>query len=90
MTFDNFIDVIDWVDKKDIDISNMSRSELKREWETFSDKFQPNSLNECTRVEVIDSEGRHYVNNNVNIISNSDNVRISHQDEDRTLKIFLR
>ncbi len=38
----------------------------------------------CTRVEVIDQKGRSYVNFNPN-----NEVKISVQDEGRTLKIFI-
>lgn len=41
-------------------------------------------LNLCTRVEVIDSEGRAYVN------MDCSDVQISMQDDARTLKIFLK
>jgi len=41
-------------------------------------------LKNCTRVEVIDENGRSYVN------WNKDNkVEISMQDDDRTIKIFI-
>ncbi len=36
-----------------------------------------------TRVEIIDDEGRQYVN------TNAKNVKLSLQDEERTLKIFI-
>ncbi len=41
-------------------------------------------LEDCTRVEVIDEKGRSYVN-----WKPTNKVRISTQDEGRTLKIFV-
>lgn len=50
-------------------------------FEYFKKKF----LAKCTRVEVIDDNGRSYVN------WNEDNkVEISMQDDDRTMKIFIK
>ena len=42
-------------------------------------------LKGCTRVEVIDENGRSYVNWNKDNI-----VEISMQDNDRTIKIFIQ
>ncbi|GAB5389585.1 MAG: hypothetical protein Alpg2KO_25530 [Alphaproteobacteria bacterium] len=45
---------------------------------------QPTNLDKVTRVEVIDDEGRSYTRHNVQ------DIQFSLQDDDRTLKIFLR
>ena len=39
----------------------------------------------CTRVEVIDENGRSYVNFNPN-----NEVKVSMQDDNRTMKIFIK
>ena len=49
----------------------------------FSDLSQLQN-NRLTRVEVIDKEGRSYVNWNKN-----NKIELSYQDDDRTLKIFI-
>ena len=41
-------------------------------------------LSKCTRVEIIDQNGRAYVN-----WHESNNVELSLQDDNRTLKIFI-
>ena len=49
----------------------------------FSDLSQLQN-NRLTRVEVIDEKGRSYVNWDKN-----NKIELSHQDDDRTLKIFI-
>lgn len=62
---------------------NYSSFEKGARWafEYFKKKF----LAKCTRVEVIDENGRSYVNWNEN-----NKVEISMQDDDRTMKIFIK
>jgi hypothetical protein len=45
--------------------------------------LQTMKTEKVTRVEIIDDEGRQYVN------TNTSNVKLSLQDEERTLKIFI-
>jgi hypothetical protein len=46
--------------------------------------METNSTNKVTRVEVIDENGRSYVNWNEN-----NKVELSYQDDGRTLKVFI-
>ncbi len=57
-------------------VLNLSSSELKGETRIV--------LPYLTRIEIIDSKGRAYVNTKV------EDLKISIQDENRTLKIFLK
>jgi len=41
-------------------------------------------LSECTRIEVVDDSGRAYVN-----WSKNNNIKLSLQDDGKTLKIFI-
>lgn len=46
--------------------------------------MNPNETNKVTRLEVIDNDGRSYVKYNI------DKIQFSLQDDDRTLKLFVK
>lgn len=63
-----------------------SKKEYKRERVDISEALSQfhSEKEEVIRVEVIDSNGRQYVNYNVN------SIEVSMQDEDKTMKIFVK
>ena len=59
-------------------------SNIKQELSAISDIVN-NTLQNCTRVEVIDKKGRSYINWN-----KENEISISIQDDGKTFKIFIK
>ena len=86
---DQYLSIISDEELEDEEEDWFSDDEEEEDEEEFGRKFQAikhtiNNLQDVTRVEVIDAEGRAYVN------TNAAYVVTDLQDEGRTLKVFIK